>query len=178
MTFLRTEHNYDMLEASNESANRAGLNFDQDNPESKSQAQQHFKEECDINTIVERFGITGEMPQVQNLPAYGDYTGIFDFQTAMNAIRQAEEDFMAYPAKIRARFDNNPQRFLEFCDKAMTDKDSIEFIEGKRLGLIMDRPVAEPPTPSVESNGEPQNKPVPPVQPSTPKAEKGRDTTG
>lgn len=51
--FLRTPYNYDMNAAGDESGLRC---------EDATRAQQQFKEESDINTIVARFGLTGEMP--------------------------------------------------------------------------------------------------------------------
>lgn len=106
----------------------------------KSLTQQQFLEESDINTLVERFHLTGEMPQLQQLPAYTDYEGIFDFQTAMNTIRAAEETFMTLPAKLRARFHNEPQEFLEFC----SDPENKD--EARKLGLLKpEEPTPAPP---------------------------------
>src|SRR5262245_32664589 len=103
--FLRSPYNYDMDLASLES----GLEC-----KDESLTQQQFAEESDINTIVERFGLSGELPSIVSLPSYGDFTGISDFQSAMNAVVAAEKSFMELPAKLRARFDNDPQKLLEF----------------------------------------------------------------
>lgn len=96
----------------------------------KTLTQQHFKDECDINVIVERFGLTGEIPHVVNIPTYGDFEGIFDFQTAMNTVRAAEEAFMTLPAKMRARFNNQPHQLLEF----LNDDENRD--EAVKLGLL------------------------------------------
>lgn len=119
--FLRTAHNYDRDAASNEH----GLKC-----EDPSLAQQQFKEECDINTIADRYGLTGEVPQLTQLPSFGDFTGVFDYQTAMNAVVKGRETFMELPAKLRARFHNDPQEFLEFC----SDKDNLA--EAQKLGIL------------------------------------------
>lgn len=95
----------------------------------KSLAQQQFLEESNILTIVERFGLTGELPTVLNLPQAGDYTGIFDYQTAMNALVKTRETFDELPYKIRERFNNDPATFYEFC----TTEENAE--EAIRLGL-------------------------------------------
>jgi phage internal scaffolding protein len=124
--FLRTPYNYDRDQASNEH----GLKC-----EDKTLTQQHFKDECDINTIVDRFHITGETPQLTELPSFGNFEGIFDYQTAMNAIVQARETFMTMPAAIRTRFDNDPQKFLAFCE------DKENFDEAARLGIVDDQVV-------------------------------------
>lgn len=124
--------------------------------EDPSLAQQSFKDECDINTIVERFRLTGTVPQLDQLPSYADYEGIFDFHDAMNAVRQANEQFMLLPAKLRARFDNEPQKFLDFC----ADEDNRD--EARKLGLLK----PEEPAPAA-----PQQTAAPEAQkaPETPK---------
>ena len=119
--FLRTPYNYDKDAASNES----GLHC-----EDASLAQQHFKEECDINTILQKFNITGILPEAPLSPRYGDFTGIGDYHDALNRVIAAQEEFEALPAQIRARFDNNPEKLIEFLDNS--DNRS----EAEQLGLI------------------------------------------
>lgn len=128
--FVRSPYNYDMNEASEES----GLEC-----KDPTLTQQQFKDEVDINTLVERFGLTGEMPQVAKLPSFDDYTGIFDYQTAMNAIVAAREQFMTLPAKLRSRFENDPHQYVNFFADPNNKDEAI------RLGLI-EKP-AEPQVP-------------------------------
>lgn len=99
--------------------------------EDPSLADQSQCEECDINTIVRRFGLSGHMPQVRKLPEYGDYTGIDDFKSALEAVQAARDDFMSYPAALRYRFNNDPQEFLEFCC------DARNLPEMRKLGLAV-----------------------------------------
>lgn len=120
--FLRTENNYDADEVSLATALHC--------PE-PTRTQQQFKDECDINILYSRYLETGEIPQVLDEGlAYGDFTGIFDFKTAMNAVRAAEETFTQLPARIKNRFDNDPQKLLEFMNKE-ENRDEAEF-----LGLV------------------------------------------
>ena len=129
--FLRTAFNYDMNAASDES----GLYC----PE-ETKAQQHMKDECDINVIVERFGLTGQLPADLKTPMQGDFTNVHDFQTALNLVIEARDAFMQLPANVRARFHNDPQEFLEFTsDEANRD-------EAKKLGILVDRK-EDPPLP-------------------------------
>ncbi|WNK14658.1 MAG: internal scaffolding protein [Microvirus sp.] len=72
-------------------------------------------EDADINTIVRRFNLTGTMPQSLRLPQYADYEDVFDFHSAQLVLKEAEAEFMRVPAHIRAMFDNNAGKFLEFC---------------------------------------------------------------
>lgn len=122
--FIRTPFNYDTDAASQATGLDCG-------PETKT--QQQFKDEVDINTIVERFGVTGEMPEKFNFPTEQDFTETFDFQSAMNVTIQARDEFMKMPAKTRARFQNDPQQFMEF----MHDDGNIE--EAIRMGLATKR---------------------------------------
>lgn len=101
--------------------------------------QQQFAEESDINFIAKRFGLTGEMPQVLELPKYGDFSGIFDFQTAQDSVIEAQRQFMTLPARVRAQFNNNPQQLLQFLDS--TNPDDRELAQA--LGLVK-KPSQEP----------------------------------
>jgi phage internal scaffolding protein len=119
--FLRTPYNYDTDAASNES----GLAC-----EEPSLAQQHFKEECDINTILQKFNITGLLPEAPLSPRYGDFSGIGDYHTALNRVIAAQDEFEGLPAQIRARFDNDPAQLIEFL------QDENNRPEAEELGLV------------------------------------------
>lgn len=105
-----------------------------------SLTQQQFKEEADINNIVDRFMKTGHLPDPVSMPQYVDYEGIFDFQSAMNVVRQADENFMRMDAKVRSRFHNSPQEFLEFF------ADPANYDEAVRLGLAIPSKPQESPS--------------------------------
>lgn len=126
--FLRAAYNYDVDEASNES----GLSC-----QDESRAIQSAEEEANINTIVRRFGLTGQLPDNVAMPQSGDFTNIPDFHTAMNLIRKTQEEFLRVPAHIRARFGNDPQQLMSFFeDEANRD-------EARKLGFLKD-PVTAP----------------------------------
>ena len=132
--FLRTPYNYDRDVASNES----GLEC-----LDPTMAQQQFREECDINTIMERFGRTGELIAPIRMPQYGDFDGVNDYHSAMNAIVEAQSAFDSLPAKVRARFGNDPAEFLDFVYNEENRDEAI------RLGLVeaviqAPAPVSEP----------------------------------
>lgn len=124
--FFRTGYNYDTDQVSH----ATGLSC----PPEEGKTQQQFAEEVDINTIVERFGLTGHLPENPRMPQSGDFTGVTDFQSAMNIVRQAEEAFMEFPAHIRAEFNNDPQRMLDFLGN---DKNREKALE---MGLIAKPP--------------------------------------
>lgn len=110
-----------------------------------SLAKQSFAEEVDINTIVRRFGLTGQLPVGMRAPTYGDFTGVIDFQTAMNAVALANEAFDALPAEVRVRFHNDPQEFVVFCS------DERNRAEAEKLGLVV--PVAPQVEPAAPAGG-------------------------
>ena len=66
--------------------------------------QQCFKDECDINILLAKFAVTGQLPENVRVPQYVDFEEAFDFQSSMNVIRAAEEAFNAMPAEVRDRF--------------------------------------------------------------------------
>ena len=104
-----------------------------------SLTKQSFKEECDINNIVCKFAKTGLLEHVAlSKPKFGDFLGVSDFQTALNQVIEVEESFDALPAKVRARFNNQPVEFLEFC---ADEKNHDEMLE---LGLIEPSPLSYP----------------------------------
>lgn len=99
----------------------------------ETRCQQQFVEESDINYITDKFMKTGELPQLLNMPTYGDFNGIFDFQSAMNTIAQAREQFMSLPAKTRSRFSNDPAELIAFLE------DDDNYKEAVKLGFIAPR---------------------------------------
>ena len=117
----------------------------------ESLTQQSFAHETDINTIVDRFMKSGVLPTPSSMPQYADYDGVFDFQSAMNVVRQADENFMRLDARVRSRFGNSPQKFLEFfADPANAD-------EAVRLGLAIPQPkAAQPTSPAAKASGDAQ----------------------
>lgn len=134
--FIRNPYNYDTAAVSQET----GLKC-----EDPSLAQQHMKDECDINVIVERFGVTGQMPVTPLEPTYGDFSGVSDYHTALNKITATEGDFMALPAKLRARFNHDPYELVNFLFDEANRSEAIE------LGLIDGEPVAQPIVSAVET---------------------------
>jgi len=127
--FLRTPYNYDTMEASNADALSC--------PE-PSLAQQHARDECDINTIVRRFGLTGELPSNVRTPQYGDFIEATDYHTALNAVRAADAAFMELPADIRTRFNNDAGAFVDFVS------DDSNRAEAEKLGLVLPKAAINP----------------------------------
>jgi len=92
--------------------------------------EQAHGNDTDINTIVKRFGITGELPVHNRRPLVGDFTGVTDFWSAQNALIAARQGFDDLPAELRARFDNDPGQLLAFLNDSGNRQEAID------LGLI------------------------------------------
>jgi len=84
--------------------------------EKPSLTQQQHLDDCDVNTIMNRFRITGQLKQAvgqfEYLDNYAD--GDFTYHDAMNFIRNSEQEFMALPSSLRARFENDPGKLMTF----------------------------------------------------------------
>lgn len=127
---LRGYNNYDTEEASLE----AGIDDGNADGKMPSRAVQSQKDEADINTIVRRFGLTGELPIQQRIPLQVDVDELLDYRTCLDRIKAAQASFDAQPASVRNRFDNDPAKFLDFFE----DPANVE--EGRALGLYLAAP--------------------------------------
>jgi len=89
-----------------------GLFFDHE--KEPSLTVQSEKDNCDINVLMEKYQKSGVLPVVQTSPVYGDFSQIPDYQDMRNRLIDAENAFMALPAKIRREFDDDPAEFMDF----------------------------------------------------------------
>lgn len=89
-----------------------------------SLVQQHFQDEVDVNTIVRRFGLTREMPFGSSQGVYGDFTGISDYESALERVRGAQDRFMTLPPEVRERFGNDPALLV----RAASELSEEEFV--------------------------------------------------
>ena len=95
-----------------------------------TKTQQQFEPECNINNIMKKYRTTGTLPTRQGTPQFGDFSNIIDYQTACNALIEAQTSFAQLPADVRAKFQNNPASLISFIND---DKNRDEAIG---LGLI------------------------------------------
>jgi len=73
--------------------------------------QQEFKDECDMNLILKKYGIYA----AANAPAmvFRDVSHGYDYLEAFNAVQEANEAFAALPADARRALDHSPLRLME-----------------------------------------------------------------
>lgn len=105
-----------------------------------SMTHQCFKEHCDINYILSRNPDITQAQHVNNAePFYGDYFSVEDYRESLDKVISLQDHFDSLPAKVRARFDNDPEGFLEFVS------DSNNKHEMRSLGLLKDEVVNDGP---------------------------------
>lgn len=93
--------------------------------------KQSFKEECDINTLMAKYLKTGHMDHVnQALPRF-ECVSDHDFQSAQNLIADAKSMFENIPSAVRARFENNPGKLLDWVHdpKNVQEAASLGFLD-------------------------------------------------
>lgn len=95
-----------------------------------SKTKQSFKNQCDINAIIQKAQKNGELPDlIKKTPHYGDFSNAPDYRSALDLIIHAEAQFEALPSYVRDRFANDPANFLEFA----TNPENLSEMKG--LGL-------------------------------------------
>lgn len=117
----------------------------------ESMTIQSAKQECDINHILRTLSpdeialrIMQRAPHAQ----YGDFSNIPSYREAFDIVQRAERLFMELPWETRERFNNDPQKMVEFLNDSKNRDEAI------KLGLVnppKDKP-ADGPTPKAEGS--------------------------
>lgn len=99
--------------------------------------QQQFAKDSDINNIMGKYKTTGILgdPLRAQRGFFGDFTNIPDYATSKAAVDEINDRFMRLPGEVRFKFDNNPQKLLDF----LSDEKNVE--EAVKLKLINPEPV-------------------------------------
>ena len=83
----------------------------------RSMAQQHMRDDCNINNIIKRLTRKDVQNLQQTIGEFGDISEApMDYNEAVNLINSMDELFLELPSHVRERFNNNPydlQVFLE-----------------------------------------------------------------
>lgn len=93
--------------------------FDEQSP-----VQQHFRDQADVNFIVDYWTRTGNYTSVNpNPPRYVDCSVVQDYQSALDTLCRADEILESMTPQQRAKFHNDPVAFVEyFSDPANSDE--------------------------------------------------------
>jgi len=113
-------------------------------------AQQQFKEECNINSIMKRYQKTGIIDHYNKYePHYGEISPM-SFHEAQNTIATANTMFEELPSSARKKFKHDPAVFLEYVQDP-ANADSL-----RDLGLA-----ERPSHVQQDEQDEPKKKPAP-----------------
>lgn len=117
--------------------------------------RQEMSADTDINNIMAKYVKTGVLPVMNREPLFGDFSQIETYQESLNLVQYADETFAMLPAQLRARFQNDPGKFIEFCSNPANAKEMVE------LGLATARPEPKAPdTVPAPKNAPPKGNPV------------------
>lgn len=95
-----------------------------------SRTKQEFTAECDINVIMKRFIASGfdpsTLPLTSRKAMYGDFTSLPEsYHAALNYVKSTESMFLELPADLRSRFDNDPQKFIDFVEDPANEAELV-----------------------------------------------------
>lgn len=117
--------------------------------------KQEFRDEADINTVVENFQRTGQLGNVSPMqPTYGDFSAVVSYHEALNLMNESDQLFQELPAKVRDKFQNDPEKLVDFV------RDPANRKEAEEIGLIATNP-SPAPTPTPSATIVPTNTPQP-----------------
>lgn len=103
---------------------RKRVQFKSDKP---SKTQQHLKNECDVNSILERYRKTGTITHVKKSSGmYGDFSKYSNFQENLNIVKDAYELFDNLPSQIRKKFDNDPSELINYLQDPKNHEEAIQ----------------------------------------------------
>lgn len=120
--------------------------------------QQHFKQECNINEILNRYKVTGVLPVNSQNAWFADLSeSPKNYQEALHIAQEAQEHFTALPSSVRAHFDNNCAAYLDF----VTNPTDANIQTGIELGLWSLPEVKEEPKKTTKSKATKQPEPEP-----------------
>lgn len=114
-----------------------------------TKVEQSHRDHCNINSIMAKARATGVLPVARERMAnatYGDFSDNADYQTMMNRVCLAQQQFAALPSEVRKRFHNNPGELINFLQDPKNQKEAYE------LGLTKTAPQAPPVQPETPSD--------------------------
>lgn len=125
--------------------------------------KQEFKDETDINNIINRFLKTGEPPAMAIPEHFVDATTQLTYLEMQERLAEANANFYQLPPNIRAEYLNSPERWADAAMKALEQADGERL---RKMGIDINfqqqkppEPQQKPPEPSTPTGGSPA--PVP-----------------
>lgn len=145
-----------------------GVDCSKDAKHPKGLTEQAHTESCDINVILARLAPGALAYQASLNPGRYDDVSSIDFQDSMNKVALVKNMFESLPAVVRAEFEHNPVKFLDYVQ----DDKNHEALAKRGLLIGNDgfdykgSPVASPvrkdgdPKPDPQTVREPDNSPA------------------
>ena len=110
-----------------------------------SLSDQQWKEDCDTNTILQKFTKTGQVTHLaKRQGSFADVSNVEELLPSLMKLKNAEQEFSQLPSTIRNRFNNSPIELLKFIQNPDNREEAI------KLGLI---PEPEKPGPEKSPAG-------------------------
>lgn len=99
--------------------------------------------ELDVNQIIRRAQKSGILPGTDVERVYADVSEAGDYHSAMNLVLAANTQFMSLDAEVRAKFDNDPAKFMDFVHDGKNAEEMV------KLGLaeLVEAPTPQPAVP-------------------------------
>ena len=80
-----------------------------------SMTKQSFAKELEVNNIIKKYNKTGILQKAHDFEAlYGEFDQ-YDLREAIDKVEQAKSLFMEVPSEFRAKFDNDPGKFIDYA---------------------------------------------------------------
>lgn len=80
----------------------------------EQRTKQSFRDQCDINALVERHRQTGLIDHTNHRqPLYGDFTQSTDLKTHLDEVNLAKSEFDSLSSSVRALCNHSPVKLLE-----------------------------------------------------------------
>lgn len=123
----------------------------------KSRTKQSFQDETNINKILAKYDAETIVEQLQKNPgSFIDLPSGMDYQQASNMAINARAAFDELPGTIRAKFKNDPEKFLDFMDDEENEEEIVEMgLREPEDDPVEDEATGSEPTAAPASNIEP-----------------------
>ncbi len=109
-----------------------------------SRTKQEFKDECDVNLIVDAFTRGAPLPVQIHQGQFVDVSELGDYKTAVDTLMAADDVFAKLPGAVKDAVGNSPAGFLDFVNDPENADEMVQ------LGLVAPPPKEAAETPADE----------------------------
>lgn len=102
----------------------------------ESMVRQAFKDECDINRILERYKSTGLTPVNRREPMFADVSMLTDLKSALDLLEERRHVMRKLPREARELLRKDPEAFFGALDNVTVREDLV------KLGVLAPEPEA------------------------------------